>query len=182
MTVDQSAAPTGGPATSHAVHFYGDDEGLIRRLAAFVTDGIVARETCAVIATPAHRTALQAQLRADGISPRPGQLVLLDAAETLQRFMRSGHPDPALFDSTVGAVMRSAAGKAPGVRAFGEMVAVLWRYGNVVGALELEELWSDLQTRVAFPLLCAYPSADERLHEGDGLAEICARHTERMWD
>ena len=57
------------------------------------------------------------------------------------------------------------------------MVALLWELGNVAGALELEELWNDLQQHEDFELLCAYPTSalgDARL--GD-VSEVCALHT-----
>ena len=37
------------------------------------------------------------------------------------------------------------------------MVAVLWKEGNFVAALQLEELWNELQRRTPFSLFCAYP-------------------------
>lgn len=177
----------GGPAVldgaAHAVHFYSDHEGLITRLGDYVAEGIAARETCIVIATPAHRAALERRLRAADADIRPKQLIALDAAATLQGFMRSGRPDPELFDATVGTMVRTAAAEPHGMRAYGEMVAVLWACGNAVAALQLEELWNDLLATVRFPLLCAYPSADLHQHAGvgDGIEEICVRHTERTW-
>ena len=173
--------PVAPPSCAHVVHFYADHGALIDRLVDYVSDAVAARETCILVTTPAHRVALQARLTAAGTEPRPGQVVQLDAAETLQGFMRSGRPDPALFDATVGSLVRSTTATRGPLRAYGEMVAVLWAYGNAVGALELEELWNDLQATVQFPLLCAYPSADQRLREGDALMDICARHTERSW-
>ena len=63
------------------------------------------------------------------------------------------------------------------MRAFGEMVALLWELGDVAGALELEERWNRLQDEMPFELLCAYPTSalgDARL--GD-VSDICAAHS-----
>jgi hypothetical protein len=50
-----------------------------------------------------------------------------------------------------------------GVRAFGEMVTVLWEEGNAVGAVELEMMGTELGREIAkisrLTLLCAYPAA-----------------------
>ena len=73
--------------------------------------------------------------------------------------MREGSPDPALFDATIGALVRKCASGARGLRAFGEMVDVLSAEGNLVGALQLEELWTQLQSTVRFELLCGYNSS-----------------------
>ena len=57
------------------------------------------------------------------------------------------------------------------------MVALLWDAGQVTLALELEELWNDLGSRLPFALLCAYPA---RLLADDanpaGLEAVCHLH------
>ena len=42
------------------------------------------------------------------------------------------------------------------VRAFGEMVALLWSEGNQAAAIRLEELWNELALSQTFCLFCAY--------------------------
>ncbi len=74
--------------------------------------------------------------------------------------MRDGLPDPLLFEQPVGNLVRAhllstgragARGPAPGgLRAYGEMVAVLWGNGQVLAALALEELWNRLQRTADF--------------------------------
>jgi hypothetical protein len=127
-----------------------------------------------LITTGEHRAALRWRLASHGlaIARAEGRLVELDAAETLETFMRGGRPDPALFDATVGALVRrcAAAGR---VRAFGEMVDVLWGQGNVEAALELEQLWTDLQQTVPFTLMCGY--AASRMSQA-GQARVRAAH------
>jgi anti-sigma regulatory factor (Ser/Thr protein kinase) len=74
--------------------------------------------------------------------------------------------------------VRHAAATGRAVRAYGEMVALLWDAGNVLAALELERLWNALRHEVPFSLLCTYPSASV---SGPGhveaLQEICHLHT-----
>jgi len=68
-----------------------------------------------------------------------------------------GLPDECLFNVTIGGIMARATRNNRGVRAFGEMVAVLWAQGNKEGAIRLEELWNDLAKTYSFALFYAYP-------------------------
>ena len=65
------------------------------------------------------------------------------------------------------------------VRAYGEMVDVLWKDGQTLAALRLEELWNDLADRHSFSLLCGYTMGHfyKEAH-GDDFHEICRRHRE----
>lgn len=86
----------------HFVQFYDTDAFLINSLRDFVRCGLDAGDACVVVATGAHREALEEALRAGGLDvdgPKGrGQLVSLDAAETLSEFMvgggRSRHASP----------------------------------------------------------------------------------------
>lgn len=166
---------------SHFVQLYRSEAELIEPLAAFVSDGIWQSERVLVIATPEHRQSLAVALRERRIdlfsaTPTP-QLVLLDAAETLARFMSGRHPDRQLFQQTVGEMVRHAAGGGRKLRAFGEMVALLWAEGNRRGAIELEELWNELSRACRFSLFCAYPDADAAdAVDGFSLQQICRAH------
>ena len=71
--------------------------------------------------------------------------------------MVSGSPDPRLFNQVVGSLVAQLAEGGRGVRAFGEMVAILWEQGNRAAAVRLEELWNELQKTQTFALFCAYP-------------------------
>jgi PAS domain-containing protein len=67
--------------------------------------------------------------------------------------------------------------RQPRVRAFGEMVAVLWEKGNREGALQLERLWNEILRQRSLSLFCAYPL---RAFGGESAAqhflEICGEH------
>jgi hypothetical protein len=104
-----------------------------------------------VIATEGHRAAVAAALRAagadlDALRAR-GTFIERDAAATLAAFRRDGSIVPAEFDALVGGLVRDAAGSGLPVLAFGEMVALLWKAGEVVAAIELETLWNELGRR-----------------------------------
>lgn len=157
----------------HLLHLYSDDEGLLDRLEQWVIDGHDLGQQTVVFATPARREALLARL---SLWHLEDAVQLHDAQEALDRFVVDGVPDAVRFESVVGAAVRGL--PAGTVRAYGEMVAVLWRDGNVQGALELEELWNALQRTVDCPLLCAYPDADLRTEHGDHpmRSAVCTAH------
>ena len=107
-----------------------------------------------------------------------GAYLVVDARETLQRFLIDGRPDARLFDEVVGELVRAAAATGRPVCAYGEMVALLWDDGRVNAAIELEALWNDLGLRVPFSLFCSYPSsAVTRADRSELLRQICCSHT-----
>src|SRR5207253_4433484 len=63
------------------------------------------------------------------------------------------------------------------VRAFGEMVDVLWKQNLASAALRLEELWVDLIAKHGFSLLCAY-AMDNFYREADAgdFQRVCGAH------
>ena len=64
------------------------------------------------------------------------------------------------------------------MRAYGEMVALLWDDGDVASALALEDLWNDLGDVRAFELLCAYPmSAFEDPDSAAPFKRVCEQHS-----
>src|SRR5581483_1751936 len=162
---------------AHFVQFYEGDTFLVDEVSRFIGSGLQAGDAGIVIATPPHREALQARLRPP--AGDPGSYIVLDARETLSRFMHGGSPDEQRFHDTVGALVRDAAGNgARRVRAFGEMVAVLWEEGKPEAAIRLEQLWNDLATRHSFSLFCAYPMrAFARSEDARGFMHVCAEHT-----
>ena len=163
--------PVPGPEVPyHGVHVYDQEESLLTRLEAYVLEGTRLGETVVVIATPQHRQMLRERLACWELEDA---FLGLDAQATLERFMVDGLPDPHLFDLTIGALVRQHAGN--GIRAYGEMVSLLWKQQHLEGTKQLEELWNGLQAAVGFPLLCAYEAAD--FDGRPGLAEICDLHT-----
>jgi hypothetical protein len=112
---------------------------------------------------------------------RAGSLSILDAHETLAAFMVDGMPDWFRFKTVVGGRIERAlvASAAPRVRAFGEMVDVLWRNSNPQAAIRLEELWNDLGNVYSFSLLCAYRMGNfYREADAANFQHVCRAHTQ----
>lgn len=167
----------------HAVQFYGDDESLFTTVAGFLSQGFVDGHPAIVIATEAHRAAILQHLRGRLIdvekAQKMGSLIILDAQQTLDLFMLDGAPDEERFENSVGKLIGDvlAAGEdRVMIRAYGEMVDVLWKHGNPDAAIRLEILWNRLAQRHGFALLCGY-SMGNFYKQTAGFEAICREHT-----
>lgn len=166
----------------HFVQLYSDQAFLSEAVAEYAGTGLRRGEGVLIVATADHRAAFLRELDALGIATRAavkrGQLVLLDAEETLARFTAGGMPDWQSFHAVLGGGIAKVRLEYPAVRAFGEMVDVLWRRGERDAAMRLEEFWNDLAKLQTFSLLCAYhmDNLDAAAYRGP-LECICKRHT-----
>jgi signal transduction histidine kinase/ActR/RegA family two-component response regulator len=168
--------------TEHFVQFYEADGFLLNSLSGFIGTALKAGEGAIVIATKAHRDGLDELLGANGLdlatASTSGHYVSLDAAATLGKFMVDGSPEVGRFTEVIGGLVGQLSNGRPRVRAFGEMVALLWAEGNYTGAIRLEELWNNLQKEHCFSLFCAYPLGSfvgEKF--GKPLSSVCTSHS-----
>jgi KaiC/GvpD/RAD55 family RecA-like ATPase len=166
----------------HTVQFYGDDNSLFTTVSAFLADGLVTRQPGIVIATEEHREAIVAHLCGRLIdcdeAVRKGDLILLDADEMLALFMVGDSPDPDLFDANIGRFIEQLLQGRHDVviRAYGEMVDVLWKRGEDDAAIKLEILWNKLAMKYRFALLCGY-AMGSFYKQTQKLERICAQHS-----
>lgn len=161
----QASEPQVGPPSerAHTVQFYEDEAFVIDIIEAYITGGLARGDPLIIIAQAAHREQLIARLMTAGVDTAAaistGQLTLLDARETLARFMVNDRPDWERFREVIGTVLeRSLATARPGtkVRAYGEMVDVLCQDGMPDVAVTLESMWNDLGVMYPLSLLCTY--------------------------
>ena len=171
----------------HLVQFYEEDSFLHDTVARFVGAGLGAGDNIIVIARSANLAAFEARLTADAIeldgTLRSRQLTLLDAEETLERFMDGDMPDVGRFLDVIGGALFDSARARPKrfLRAYGEMVDVLWRRGNRRAAIALEGLWNELAQVHELTLLCAYDLAHFDLADDDlDYDAVCWAHTRTM--
>lgn len=150
------------PTTGHLVQFYDNEKSLFDNLHQFISTGLAQGEKCIVIATAQHLRDLSMRLKSGGtdVSKTIFQenLVLLDAGDTLARFMVKGMPDRELFFKTITPFIENDKKSQKPIRAYGEMVAVLWEKGNEKAVIKLEQLWNELAEVRTFSLYCAYPN------------------------
>jgi len=169
----------------HVVQFYDDDRELAQTVGPYLARAVRDREVAVVIATPEHRAAFQAELAAANVDAAnaelDGTLIWLDAEQTLARMMRSGRVNPKLFQDVIGGLLDKLSRTGREINAYGEMVALLWDKGDVLGAVELEKLWNALAAELTFSLWCAYHGDSVSPHENaDELHEVCHLHTSVM--
>ena len=168
----------------HFVQFYGsDDLLLIRNVSRFLGEGLRRGDGLLVIAAPDHSGSLARQLRKElGYSKAvlEGRLVFMDAQVTLNRLMADGQPNKELFEHVIGEALREVQTRAghTGIRAYGEMVGLLWRDGKQAAAAQLEGFWNGLLRSRNISLFCGYPIdvfGDD--FQGDRVDPILCAHT-----
>ena len=167
----------------HVVQIYENDNVFIDSLAGFVGGGISAGDSCIVIATQAHLKALEKRLTDFGVHPeslKDDRYFPLDAEETLSKFMVDGWPNEKLFNETVSSVLSKAGFRKRRIRAFGEMVALLWAQGLNGATVQLEHLWNKFCEEKSFCLFCAYPKSGFTEDINNSFAKICCAHTKMI--
>jgi hypothetical protein len=163
-------------AGDHLVQVYEDLEFLVESVTEYLGAGLRRGEAAVVIARPEHRAAFVKRLGAEKAVAQ-GQLVLHDAEETLAKFMTNGMPAWGPFHSLIGGAIAELRLKYPAVRAYGEMVDVLWQRAEREAAIRLEEYWNEIGRLQTFSLFCAYriDALDARAY--GGLESVCKAHT-----
>jgi hypothetical protein len=165
----------------HVAQFYEHDTVLIDTLTGFIGAGLKAGESAIVISTAAHLKALDEGLQDAGVDVVSALIehryIALLAEEALTRFMVKGWPDDDLFANFVTEVITRARASGRRVRAFGEMVALLWARGDVAATVRLEHLWNQRCKAEEFSLFCAYPKAGFTKDTSKSIREICEAHS-----
>jgi hypothetical protein len=165
----------------HLVQLYENEGAFLDSLEAFAAGALLSGESLIVIATPAHRLALNQRLKARSIDVAyihaGDQYIELDAEATLSQFMVDGWPDDILFEELVRDLLTRARRNGRRVRAFGEMVALMWARGENAATVRLEHLWHSLCKREQFPLLCSYPRSGFTGDAANSIREICETHS-----
>jgi signal transduction histidine kinase len=168
-------------ARSHIVQFYEEASFLYETVARFFGAGLAAGDRLLMIGTPRHSQGIIAAL-GEAVATdarRSGQLTVVDARELLDSFLVGGMPDPALFRAALERLLRVTQCYPGGrLRAFGEMVHLLWSDGHGSAALRLEELWNGAAQVHEFSLLCAYGfSSFREQRDGARFERVCHLHT-----
>lgn len=170
----------------HAVQFYQDDQSLVAIVAKFLAEGCRQHQPALIIATDDHRFAIENALAGHGLDVRRmkqlGDLVSLDARETLDTILAAGMPHPQLFNHVFNSMLQEVARTHPKrtTRAYGEMVNLLWKDGLTSAAIRLETLWNDLAKSHDFKLLCGYSMGN--FYKDAAVGEIARHHTHVLAD
>jgi hypothetical protein len=167
--------------SEHVVQVYEHEQIFLETLTGFTGAGVNAGDAVIVIATDAHLAALNKRLQSHGL--HVGSLIAenryipLNAEQTLARFMVNNRPDEQRFIDTISPIIERAGRKNRQIRAFGEMVALLWASGDEAAAIELEEYWNRLRSNISFGLFCAYPLSILKGNPQEAVKKICSCHS-----
>lgn len=158
--------------SQHFVQLYEDSAPLAEAVAEYVREGLRNGEAALIIATAEHRAAFLEKI------PASEALRVLDAEQTLAQLMVNGKPSWSAFRETIGGLIAELRLRYPTVRAYGEMVDVLWQRGEREAAIRLEEYWNELGQLQTFTLFCAYrmDPLDGALYGGP-LESVCRVHS-----
>jgi len=160
-------------SNDHFVQLYQDSDALAGAVGPFIAEGLARGEAVVVIAREAHRLAFS-----DKLKSAAKKVVMLDAERTLERLMVNGMPSWHAFREVIGGLIADLRLRHPTVRAYGEMVDVLWQRGEREAAIRLEEYWNELGQLQTFTLFCAYrlDPLDGALYGGP-LESVCRVHS-----
>jgi hypothetical protein len=170
----------------HGVQFYNDPDALCRIVGSFIGEGLEQGTVAVIIATPDHTERIESCLRRRGADidalKRSGHLATFDAHATLQLFMTDSMPNPGAFRRTIGQILTDVrrGREHCTIRAYGEMVDLLWKDGREAAAIRLETLWNQLGGTHDFALLCGYSMGN--FYKGAALDEIKAQHSHHVDD
>ena len=167
----------------HLLQLYEHDDVFLDTLEEYVFNGLKLNEGVVIISTTRHARDLTDRLKRRGINVaaerRKRNLIVLNAEDTLHSFVDDdGWPNDDKFFEVIGKILRQARGNGDRrVRAFGEMVAVLWDRGQNAATVRLEYLWQKLCREEEFRLFCAYPKAGFTDYAIKSLQDICSAHS-----
>ncbi len=165
----------------HSVQIYETDKSFYDTLEGFAGCGFISGDSIIMIATPEHIKVLNERLRRQGFKIdaliEDDRYIIVDADEALSEFMVNNKPDEKLFKLTVKKLLARAGKNGRKVRAFGEMVALLWQRGYAAATVKLENLWHQLQKNESFTIFCAYPKATFTQNPTESIRAICKNHS-----
>jgi hypothetical protein len=168
----------------HIVQLYQDEEFYGEAISHFAAEGLVRGESIILVATKPNWKNISACLSAKGYQPDElfarGQLTLLDADETLPKFMRGNEPEGSIFKPLAKETIEKArqGGKFPRVRWWGEMVNVLYVNGNSRGSNHLEQFFDQVAHEAQVAIFCSFlmDKFDPKIYD-EAFGHVCCTHS-----
>ena len=167
----------------HIVQLYQDDDFYGEAISHFTAEGLARGESIILVATQPHWKNISGRLRGKGLDTerlfREGQLTLLDADETLPKFMAGNLPDGGIFKPLARQTIARARadGKFRRVRWWGEMVNCLYVDGNVAGSNRLEQFFDEVAHEENIAIFCSFlmDKYDPKIYE-EAFGNVCSTH------
>jgi hypothetical protein len=164
----------------HLVQVYENEKIFLDTLEGFTGTGFLAKDSVVIIATSTHLDALNARLRSQGFDLsaliESDQYIPINAEDLLSIFLVDDWIDENIFNGFITDLVSRAKKRNGKVRAFGEMVAILWEKGYCGATVQLENLWNQLHGKDQFTLFCAYPKIGFTQSANDSMDIICKQH------
>jgi len=169
-------------ASVHPCHFYSDDASLTANVSRFLAPAFHEGQAMVAFGTPAHLRAIEKRLVAEGHDVEKararGQYLPFDARVAMNALIEGELPAQHRFEEIIGAEVSRAVNEFGAVRAFGEIVSLMWRDGKRQAALRLEQMWNEAIGLYPLALLCGYNvRAFTSAHDAAGVTGIIAAHT-----
>jgi hypothetical protein len=168
----------------HIVQLYQDDDFYGEAISHFAAEGFVRGESIILVATKPNWQNISGRLRGKGFDVdalfRQGQLTLLDADETLPKFMVGNTPDGTIFKPLAQQTIEKAraGGRYPRVRWWGEMVNVLYVGGNSTGSNRLEQFFDEVAHEERIAIFCSFlmDKFDPAIYD-EAFGRVCSTHS-----
>lgn len=147
----------------HGVQFFRPNETTLEeRVGVYLAEALDAGASVVAVTSPHNVERFLHRLDAHGIDvrhfSRAHRINVLDAQTTLDALFAT--PNVAEnFERIVGDALQIARNAAPTgrVRAYGDMVGLLWQQDRKHDLSKLEDIWNEALQRERFDLLCGYP-------------------------
>lgn len=170
---------------NHIVTICQDATTRAETVAYFIEKGLSNHEAVIIIARYKLRRDVRALLLERDFDidllKAEGKILFLDAEFLLLNLFNNDELDVESFTTYVTIPIHAAIKKHGKVRAFGEMVDILWQQNLQDKAIELEGLWNDLLHTHEFSLLCTYSLDNLDPDNYDqALENICKVHTHHI--
>ena len=144
----------------------------------FIKEGLLNGEAIIIIAKPALRKALKLKIDELNFDGHPlqeqNQIRFFDAEFLLSYLTFDGVLEESAFKENIAIPLINPQSSYKKVRAFGEMVDILWKKNQHDLAIQLEGLWESVTSKQELSFLCAY-SLDklEPIAYDHALEQIC---------
>lgn len=167
---------------SHDVQIYSERNELAATVADFLTEGLERGDGCLVLATAENVRAFAFELAARGFDldalQAERRLALADAERTVEEICSGTEPSAASLEAVVARLTGELDAPSGRIRAYGELVDVLWRHGARAESERLEEYWNRLLERRRIDLLCGYHADDPFARDLylDLVPRVCRTH------
>lgn len=180
MTIGAPPAPPDPASIAHIAQFHTEARAFVDRICDFFAAGADTGDALIVVATAEHRASIERCLIGRGVDVAAlrsaGRYTDLDAGETLARVVIGGRPDARLFGLVVGGAIHKLRSESGRVRAFGEMVSLLWSSGQRDEAIRLEDIWNEWIGFHPLSLMCGYEF--EGALDARGFSAIASTHAD----